>query len=164
MKGFSGSERDREFMRGRTSKVIYIWEPWFFIFFGVFHLHRIWGLFDRGSYAGFWMSIMENKGWPYFALMGLLAGLCLLGIVTFIRERGRNHWWRWIYIGGGGYVLFDLFAIATGMKIWQKLLAKMFDTSSLYWNYVWGFFIVLGGLVFVLGLSLLTQRIKQQNE
>ena len=24
---------------------IYAWEPWFFIVFGLFHLHRIWGFF-----------------------------------------------------------------------------------------------------------------------
>ena len=26
-------------------KKIYAWEPWFFIFFGIFHLHRIRGFF-----------------------------------------------------------------------------------------------------------------------
>ena len=26
-------------------KKIYAWEPWFFMFFGVFHLHRIVGFF-----------------------------------------------------------------------------------------------------------------------
>ena len=139
-------------------KTVHAWEPWFFLFFGVFHLHRIWALIDRVSYASFWMGILENKGWPYFVLMGLLAGLCILGIVTFIRERGHNYWWRWIYIGGGSYVLFDLFAIATGMKLWADLLAKMFDVDSPYWNVVWGLFIILGGLVFVLGLSLLKKR------
>lgn len=33
-------------------KKIYSYEPWFFIFFGLFHLHRIWGLADRDSYDG----------------------------------------------------------------------------------------------------------------
>ena len=139
-------------------KTVHAWEPWFFLFFGVFHLHRIWALIDRESYASFWMGILESKGWPYFLLMGVLAGLCVLGIVTFIRERGHNYWWRWIYIGGGSYVLFDLFAIATGMKLWADLLAKMFDVDSPYWNVVWGLFIILGGLVFVLGLRLLKKR------
>ncbi len=31
-------------------KKILAFEPWFFIFFGLFHLHRIWGLIDRNSY------------------------------------------------------------------------------------------------------------------
>ena len=75
-------------------KKIYCWEPWFFMFFGLFHLHRIWGLFDRESYASFWMGILENKGVPYYATMGVLALLCVAGIVVFIRERKHNYWWR----------------------------------------------------------------------
>lgn len=34
-------------------KKIYHYEPWFFIFFGIFHLHRIWGMVERESYAAF---------------------------------------------------------------------------------------------------------------
>lgn len=139
-------------------KHIHAWEPWFFIFFGLFHMHRIWALLDRSSYASFWMGIMDDKGWPYFLIMGILAGLCVLGIVTFIRERKANYLWRWIYIFGGGYVLFDLFAIATGLSFWQKLLDFMFDTSSSYWNYIWSFFILLGTVVFILGVRLLLDR------
>ncbi len=39
-------------------KKIEIYEPWFFLFFGLFHLHRIWGLIDRDSYADFWIGIL----------------------------------------------------------------------------------------------------------
>ena len=49
-------------------KKIYAWEPWFFMFFGLFHLHRIWGLIDRKSYADFWLGILESKGVFYFVL------------------------------------------------------------------------------------------------
>ena len=143
-------------------KKIYCWEPWFFMFFGVFHLHRIWGLFDRKSYASFWMGILENKGVPYYATMGVLALLCATGIVVFIRERKHNYWWRWIYIGGGSYVLFDLFAIAIGLTFWKTLLDSMFDTSSSYWNICWSLFIILGGFVFCLGISLLIKLMKDK--
>ena len=136
-------------------KKIYAWEPWFFLVFGVFHMHRIWALVARESYASFWMGIMEEKGAFYFILMGILAILCLLGIITFVRERKNNYWWRWIYLCGGAYLLFDLFAIATGMEFWKKLLDVMFDTNSPYWNLIWGFFILLGTAVFVLGIKLL---------
>ena len=34
-------------------KKVFMWEPWFFMAFGLFHLHRIWGLIDRSAYAGF---------------------------------------------------------------------------------------------------------------
>ena len=103
-------------------KKIYSYEPWFFIFFGIFHLHRIWGLVDRKSYATFWMNVMESKGIFYFVLMGILAVLCVCGIITFFRNLHHNYWWRWIYLCGGGYVLFDLFAIAAGIEIWHNNL------------------------------------------
>ena len=141
-------------------KKILIWEPWFFIAFGLFHLHRIWGLIDRNSYAEFWISVLENKGLFYFVLMGILAILCILGIITFAQNRHSGYWWRWIYLFGGVYVLFDLFAIAVGLKFWNRLLLRMFDVNSIYWNGVWLFFILLGGFAFVLGVKLLIQRNK----
>ena len=142
-------------------KRIYSWEPWFFIFFGLFHMHRIWALIDRETYASFWMGIMENKGLSYFLIMGILAGLCILGIIMFIREWKANYIWRWIYLFGGAYVLFDLFAIAIGLDVWQKLLAAMFDTNSSYWNIIWGFFILLGTAVFALGIILMVKQKKE---
>ena len=142
----------------KAEKKILVWEPWFFMAFGLFHLHRIWGLIDRNSYAGFWMSVLENKGLFYFVLMGILAMLCILGVVTFVQNRHNNYWWRWIYLFGGSYVLFDLFAIAVGLEFWNRLLLWMFDVNSIYWNAVWLFFVLLGGFVFVLGIKLLIQR------
>lgn len=127
-------------------------------------MHRIWALLDRDSYASFWLEILENKGIPYFLIVGILAGLCILGMITFFRERKRNHVWRWIYFIGGAYLLFDLFAIATGLPCWHKLLVSMFDTASPYWNAVWGFFILLGAGVFVLGIISLTAREKYNQE
>lgn len=139
-------------------KKVLIWEPWFFMTFGLFHLHRIWGLIDRDSYAGFWVGILESKGLFYFTLMGVLAGLSVLGIFTFTKCRGNNYWWRWIYLFGGAYVLFDLYAIAAGLEFWNKLLLWMFDVDSIYWNAVWSFFVLLGGCSFLLGMKLLAQR------
>lgn len=131
------------------------WEPWFFIVFGLFHLHRIWGLIDRNSYAAFWLGVLKKKGLFYFALMGILAALCILGIAVFIKNRRNNFWWRWIYLFGGAYLLFDLFAIAFDLTFWNKLLLWMFDTTSACWNFVWSFFLLLGGFAFVLGITLL---------
>lgn len=139
-------------------KKVLIWEPWFFMTFGLFHLHRIWGLIDRDSYAGFWTGILESKGLFYFTLMGVLAGLSVLGIFTFTKCRGNNYWWRWIYLFGGAYVLFDLYAIAAGLEFWNKLLLWMFDEDSIYWNVVWLFFVLLGGFSFLLGMKLLEQK------
>lgn len=43
-------------------KRILVWEPCFFVFFGLFHLHRIWGLIDRNSYTAFWIGVLESRG------------------------------------------------------------------------------------------------------
>ena len=139
-------------------KKIYAWEPYFFMFFGLFHLHRIWGLIDRKSYANFWVGLMESKGIMYFVVMILLASLCIVGIITFGKNKGKNYWWRWIYIFGGSYVLFDLFAIAIGLEVWNKLILIMYDINAPYWNVLWSGFILLGGFVFALGVRLLVQR------
>jgi len=82
-------------------KKIYAWEPWFFMFFGSFHLHKVWGLFDRQSYADFWLEILINKGILYFMLMGILLLCCFYGLITFYKNRKFNYWWRWIYLLGG---------------------------------------------------------------
>lgn len=87
--------------------------------------------------------------------MGVLFFLCILGIITFFKNLHNNYWWRYIYLFGGVYVLFDLFAIATGLKFWHELLLKMFDISSPYWNVIWSMFVLLGGAVFILGIILL---------
>ncbi len=91
------------------------YEPLFFLFFGAFHLHRVWGWrTGRATPPSGWGS--DTKGSLYFGLMGLLAVLCLAGVATFFRNWGRNPWWRWIYLFGGSYVLFDLLAIAAGLS------------------------------------------------
>lgn len=135
-------------------KKVFAWEPWFFMAFGIFHLHRIWGLIDRNSYAEFWVGLLNNKGALYFLLMGVLSALCILGIFTFLKNLRSNYWWRWIYLFGGAYLLFDLAAIAIGLEFWNKLLLRMFDVNSAYWNLIWLFFILIGGFAFFLGVKL----------
>lgn len=142
---------------------IYLFEPIVFLLFGLFHIHRIWGFIDRTEYANFWLGIMNNRGFLYFLLMSILSVLCLAGIIVFILNIGRNYWWRWVYIFGGGYVLFDLCAIMIKLKIWSKLLLFMFDTESEYWNFVWGFFVSLGVLSFLLGLYIINTMKKSKN-
>lgn len=124
-------------------KKIEKFEPMIFMFFGIFHLHRIWGLIDRKSYADFWLGIMEKKNVVYFFLMCILIVLCIWGIWIFLKNLHHNFWWRWIYVLCGGYVLFDLFAIATGLEYWHRLILNMYDVSVSYWNLLWGSFIVI---------------------
>ena len=144
--------------KGAGTTSIHWFEPWFFLLFGLFHLHRVWALADRQGYAAFWLGVLERLGWFYFALMGLLAGLCLAGLWAFVRRRRENVWWRWSYVLGGGYVLWDLFAIAAGLDFWEKLLYSMFDTALPCWDLLWGGFVLLGAGAFVLGLMLLARR------
>ncbi len=136
-------------------KKIAFYEPCFFLLFGVFHLHRIWGLVDREAYAGFWLAVSENRDAFYYGLMLVLAAFCVLGIVSFFKNRRSNEWWRWIYLAGGGYLLFDLFALAAGLSFWRAFLLWMYDTASPYWNLIWGAFILLGGFSLCLGVHLL---------
>ena len=149
------NEKEKECMHNKSK--IYWFEPIIFIFFGLFHLHRIWALFDKNSYAEFWLDILNNKGIFYFALMGVLAVLCIAGIVVFMGNRHKNYWWRWIYIFGGGYVIFDLFAIAIELEIWYTLLLEMFDTNNQFWYALWGGFIFVGLLSSVLGIYILKE-------
>lgn len=135
----------------KNSKIIWF-EPIVFIFFGLLHLHRVWALIDRVGYSDFWLSVMNNRDLLYFGLMGVMSALCIAGIVLFVKNRGSNYWWRWFYIFGGGYVLFDLFAIFIRLDIWKSLLYKMFDSTSPYWNILWGAFIVLGLISLIIGV------------
>jgi len=146
----------------RKSKIIWF-EPIVFLFFGAFHLHRIWSLIDRYGYSDFWLSVMNDRGWFYYALLGTLSILCIAGIVVFMNSIGGNYWWRWVYIFGGGYVLFDLFAVFTGIKWWRDLLEFMFDINNPYWNVIWGMFILLGLFSFVLGICVI-KLYRQQNK
>lgn len=133
-------------------------EPIVFLFFGVFHLHRIWGLVSRESYARFWTSIMNDKGTVYYSLMSILAIMCIAGLVVFIKNIGQNYWWRWIYFLGGGYVLFDVIAILTNLKVWRNLLLNMFDVTNPYWNLIWGWFILIGFMSLILGIAILKKN------
>ena len=133
-------------------------EPWFFILFGLFHLHRVWGLLDRESYAAFWLGVLTERGVFYWTLMAALGGMCLLALALFFRCFRERCWWRWVYLFGGGYVLFDLFAIVAELSFWQRLLAAMFDTAAWYWNWLWGAFAALGAACLLFGISLLRRR------
>ena len=138
-------------------KKIKKFEPYFFLFFGLFHLHRIWGMVDRKSYADFWLNIMNERGMVYWFLMSVLLLLSILGIITFFRNLRNNYWWRWIYLIGGTYLLFDLFSIILKLEFWQRLIYSMYDTTSPYWNILWLSFIIMGGGIFALGIKILKE-------
>ena len=139
-----------------TRKIFWI-EPLFFLLFGVFHLHRLWALMDKSAYVAFWLGVLEERGATYLGLMGVLVLLCVAGLSVFFRT--RRPWWRWLYLMGGGYVLFDLAAIAAGWDVWDSLLRWMFDVDNPAWNWLWGGFSGLGLLSLLFGFYLLYQKI-----
>lgn len=101
---------------------------------------------------------MNERGLFYWILMVTLIILCLLGIITFFKNLRVNYWWRWIYIIGGIYLLFDLFAIIAKLELWNKLILWIYDTNSPYWNFIWTMFIIMGGAIFGLGIKLLLKE------
>ena len=139
-----------------TRKIFWI-EPLFFLLFGVFHLHRLWALMDKSAYVAFWLGVLEERGATYLGLMRVLVLLCAAGLSVFFRT--RRPWWRWLYLLGGGYVLFDLAAIAAGWEVWDSLLRWMFDVDNPAWNWLWGGFSGLGLLSLLFGFYLLYQKI-----
>lgn len=60
-------------------KKIYSYEPYFFIFFGIFHLHRIWGLVDREDYATFWINVYGKQRNILFFVNGHISGALYIG-------------------------------------------------------------------------------------
>ena len=60
-------------------------------------------------------------------------------------------------------MLFDLFAIATGLEFWHDLLLRMFDVTAFYWNILWSGFVALGGVIFVLGCILMKRKLGEKN-
>lgn len=104
-------------------KKIFAWEPVFFLFFGLFHLHRIWGMIDRKTYADFWLGILENRGVFYFILMGLLAILCIAGVIIFL-ETGA------VITGGDGSIC--LAAVMYCSIYLQLQLDWIFGMNSCY--------------------------------
>ncbi len=141
---------------------LFWFEKDFFLFFGIFHMHRVWGLIDRKSYSDFWLSVMNSRGRFYFALAGVLTVFCIMGIVIFMKNRGKNYWWRWIYLFGGAYLLFDLFAILVRLDFWKSLLYWMYDIKNPYWNILWGTFISLGVFSLAIGISITIKLLRRK--
>ena len=145
-------------MRGYSK--IYWFEAIIFIFFGVFHLHRIWAFIDRQSYSDYWITLLVSKNIFYYVLMGVLFLLCLLGLIVFFKNIKHNFWWRWIYFFGGGYVIFDLSSILFGITWWNDVLLFMFDTSNTLWNVIWGTFIAIGFISMTLAIYIIKYKRK----
>lgn len=79
-------------------------EPWIFIFFGVFHLHRIWGLVDRQAYANFWVKTRESKVCFITCLWGFWREL-ILKMYDIYAWYWNALWISFVLLGGLSFVL-----------------------------------------------------------
>ena len=52
-----------------------------FLFFGLFHIHRIWAFIDSKSYNKFWLNILENRG-SFFIILGF--SLLIMSIIVIL--------------------------------------------------------------------------------
>ena len=103
-----------------TGKIFWI-EPLFFLLFGVFHLHRLWALIDRVTYADFWLSILDEKN-VLFDLAAIAAGWDVWdSLLRWMFDVG-NPTWNWLW---GGFSLLGLLSLLFGVKLLiQKLNIK----------------------------------------
>jgi hypothetical protein len=119
-------------------------ESLFFLFFGLFHIHRIWAFIDSNSYNKFWLELLANRGTSFFILGLLLFILTITVIIYFIKNFKNRKWWRWIYLFGGIYVIIDIILNLFNNNFIKNIVIKMYTLEQPYYSILWGLFITLG--------------------
>jgi len=115
-----------------------------FLFFGLFHIHRIWAFIDSKSYNKFWLNILENRG-PFFLILGFsLLIMSIIVILYFIVNFKDKKWWRWIYLFGGIYLVIDNVLNLFNNNFINNIVIKMYTMKQPYYSILWGLFIILG--------------------
>ncbi|MDD6268663.1 MAG: hypothetical protein PUA84_01210 [Oscillospiraceae bacterium] len=142
-------------------KSIQLFEPWFFIAFGVFQLHRIWGLIDEQAYIDFWLNTVGQNSMVYYFIIGILEILCIMGIITFFRNIRRNYRWRMLYFAGAALILADLSAISAGSVMGRFLLSAMFGVNYICRRSLLMLLLAAGTFSFILGTDLLVRILRQ---
>jgi hypothetical protein len=115
-----------------------------FLFFGLFHIHRIWAFIDSKAYNNFWLGVLDNRGPSFFFLGVLLMILSIVVILYFLKNYKDKKWWRWIYLFGGIYVLFDSILNLLNNNFMINVVIKMYTIAQPYYYILWGLFILLG--------------------
>ena len=132
----------------------YKWESLFFLFFGLFHIHRIWAFIDAQSYNSLWLNILENRNTFFYILGILLIIITVIAILFFIKEYKSKKWWRWIYLFGGTYVLIDSILNLLNINIMKNIIMKMYTLKQPYYNILWIIFIIIGVLCIFISIYL----------
>jgi predicted ferric reductase len=121
-----------------------------FLFFGLFHAHRIWAFVDSKSYNKFWLNILESRG-TFFIIFGLLLLIMsIIVIIYFIKNFKYKKWWRWIYFFGGVYLIIDTILNLLNNNFIKNVVIKMYTIKQPYYSILWGLFIILGIICIIL--------------
>jgi hypothetical protein len=128
----------------------YRMESIFFLFFGLFHTHRILAFIDAKAYNNFWLKILQNRNVPFYILGIILIILAIIVIIYFIKYFKEKKWWRWIYLFGGIYILIDCILNLLNNDYINCIVIKMYTLKQPYHNILWGFFIILGIICIVI--------------
>ncbi len=123
---------------------IYKIESLFFLFFGIFHLHRILAFINPKAYNSFWLSILNNKNIFTYSLGIVILLLSIFAIIMFFSNLKNIKWWRWIYLFGGIYIFFDSLLNLLNFKMMTNLVIYMFTAPTPQYYFIWGFFVLLG--------------------
>lgn len=115
-----------------------------FLFFGMFHIHRIWAFIDPEAYSKFWLGLVSTQGKEYYALGIILVGMSISLIILFVLNIKRLFWWRWFYLIGGLYVLIDVCLNLLEVDFMQRAIVWLFTVEGVLWYIIWGNFVLLG--------------------
>ena len=119
-------------------------ESLFFLFFGLFHIHRIWAFINAKAYNNFWLNISRNRNTFFYLLGIILIILTFVVIIYFIKYFKERKWWRWIYLFGGTYLLIDSILNLLNNNFMNNIVIKMYTLRQPYYKILWGSFIILG--------------------
>jgi uncharacterized membrane protein len=129
-------------------------ESLFFLFFGLFHIHRIWAFIDSKSYNNFWLGLLGNRGPSFFFLGILLIIVSIIVILYFLKNYKAKKWWRWIYLLGGIYVSIDSILNLLNNNFIKNVVIKMYTVEQSYYYILWGLFILLGMVCIIICIYL----------
>ena len=129
-----------------------------FLFFGLFHIHRIWAFIDFKSYNKFWLNILENRG-SFFIILGFsLLIMSIIVILYFIVNFKNKKWWRWIYLFGGIYLVIDNVLNLFNNNLINNVVIKMYTMKQPYYSILWALFIILGIICIIISKYLWSYR------
>jgi len=125
-------------------------ESFVFLFLGLFYIDKIWAFICPKDYNYFWLNILQTRNTIFYILEVTLAVLSLIQIILFLIYFKDKKWWRMIYLFGGIYVFIDSVSYILKSKFLSRILISMYMLKQPYYNILWGFFVFLGIVCFII--------------